>query len=278
METGGTSVRLTGLEVVSETTRFFRFQRIDNRNVEYHPGQFFRFILRDDRGEFERSYSLCNLGEDVPSSAIDLIISEVRGGRATQVLFGASPGFECRISGPYGKLVLPDKLPENILMVCTSVGIAPFLPMLDEMFRRNKDRYSRVNVTLVFGIRNLKECLYRDYLQELAADNSRFEVAFCFSKALPEDACENDHKGYVQDWLEKSDNSANGRLVYLCGNPLMIDAVFSLLKSRGFTGRQVIREKYVFARDLPIAESAVLSKADKELLAEKIKKYQKKDE
>jgi ferredoxin-NADP reductase len=38
-------------------------------------------------------------------------------------------------------------------------------------------------------------------------------------------------------------------MFYLCGNPAMIDEVFQGLKELNFTGRQVKREKYVFAKN-----------------------------
>ena len=34
-------------------------------------------------------------------------------------------------------------------------------------------------------------------------------------------------------------------LVYLCGNPGMIDDSFSYLKEQGFAMQQIIREKYI---------------------------------
>jgi hypothetical protein len=54
----------------------------------------------------------------------------------------------------------------------------------------------------------------------------------------------------------------------------MIDDCFGLLKSRGFNARQVVREKYVFAKDKKVVKKTILSKEQKRLIAEKLKKFQ----
>lgn len=272
-----TPVRLIDIVDVSNSTRCFRFMREDGRWVNFSPGQFYRFHFQDSKGAFERSYSLCNLGADVPQGALDLVISKVQGGRATNLLFHCQPGLKALVSGPYGRLVLPDSSPSHLLMVCTSVGIAPFLPMLDQIYRLDPESFTGTRVSLLFGIRSPEDCLYRTYLQQLAGQQPGFSVAFCFSQRLPEAESPSDFKGYVQERLKALPLNPESDLAYLCGNPHMIDESFSLLKSRGFVSRRVIREKYVFAREAgsPMKAATKLSDADKALLAEKISKYRK---
>ena len=110
-------VELTRIRELSDSTLDFRFIRKDGEDNHFEPGQFYRFIFTDDEGEFERSYSLVNFEPDATGPVIDLVISRVEGGRATQLLFGAKPGVEARVSGPFGRLTLPDMPPARLFMI-----------------------------------------------------------------------------------------------------------------------------------------------------------------
>ena len=51
--------------------------------------------------------------------------------------------------------------------------------------------------------------------------------------------------GYVQQTLEGLRLNPESDVVYLCGNPNMIDEVFTKLKELEFETKQVRREKYI---------------------------------
>jgi hypothetical protein len=53
----------------------------------------------------------------------------------------------------------------------------------------------------------------------------------------------------------------------------MIDDCFGLLKELGFTAKQVVREKYVYAKKISPQKSKVLTADQKRLIAEKVNKY-----
>ena len=82
-------------------------------------------------------------------------------------------------------------------------------------------------------------------------------------------------EGYVQSQLQSLDLDVDRDLVMLCGNPAMVDESFEDIKKQGFGVRQVIREKYVFAKD-PVDKPKVekLTPEQKQLIAEKMRKYQ----
>ena len=62
--------------------------------------------------------------------------------------------------------------------------------------------------------------------------------------------------------------------VLLCGNPMMVDEGFALMKERGFKSKRVIREKYLFARQERKASDLKMSDADRALLQAKMARYQ----
>ena len=258
------TVRLTRIRQLSASTRDFRFVREDGVPLDYQPGQFYRFVFTDAEGEFERSYSLCNY-EDLYGTNLDLLISRVEGGRATRLLFDCEEGLIARVTGPYGRLVLPAKPPPRLLLVATSVGLAPCMPILRQLESLN---YARV--LLLLGVRDHSECIYADLLRDYAEKHDYFDLKFCLSRAAP--ARSDEAAGHVTEQLAAIQPDPAQDHLLLCGNPQMIDDIWKSLKAEGFRPKQVIREKYVFARERQPA-SRTLSEAQKQLIADKVKKH-----
>lgn len=259
------NARLDDIKRHSQSTLEFSLTREDDATVMYEPGQFFRFVFEDDEGEFERSYSLCNR-DLAPSAKMDLVISEVDQGRATNVLFNAAPGLTARVTGPYGRLLVPDPLPGRLVMVATSVGIAPFRPMLTAL-RESLGADNDFQLVLLFGVRDHSEILYRDELLGLDREFDNFTLEICLSRDAPDSPGE--FKGYVTERLGNLAPDVESDHFLLCGNPQMIDDVYKPLKSQGFKAKQVTREKYVFAKDTK-GESKALTQDQKDLIAAKL--------
>jgi ferredoxin-NADP reductase len=265
-------IELIRLRTLSSSTYDFRFQRLDGSCLEFEPGQFFRFEFTDDEGEFERSYSLCNFEDDVEPRHLDLVISTVENGRASRLLFGSKVGLRGRASGPFGRLVLPKVMPQRLFLVATSVGIAPFMPMLAGL--ESMLLAGEVEVHFLYGTRDLSEFIYGDQLVEFADRHSGFHLHVCFSRCDPMTAGQ--IRGYVQDALFRLTPSPATDHFLLCGNPKMIDDIYPKLKQLGFGVKQVIREKYVFAKavsKVSNSEKTPMSEEQKRILVEKMKKY-----
>ena len=257
-------VRLTRVRELSRSTRDFRLVREDGEKLRYQPGQFYRFVFRDDEGEFERSYSLCNF-EDLYGANLDLLISRVKGGRATRLLFNGAQELTARVTGPFGRLVLPDSVPERLVLVATSVGLAPYMPILKQL-----EELDYRDVVLLLGVRDRSEFIYGDLLREYARENDFFDLRFCISREAP--AAGDEFEGYVTGQLQTLNVDPARDHVLLCGNPAMIDDAWGYLKGKGFRPKQVIREKYVFAREKKTTPAA-LTEEQKKLVAEKMKKF-----
>lgn len=266
-------VTLIQQRMLSKSTIELQFQRDDGAPVIFAPGQFFRFVFTDSIGEFERSYSLCNLPPET-EGRLSLVISKVTGGRATNLLFDTECGLSARVTGPFGRLTLPQELPNRLILVATSVGIAPYLPMLKVLsgpLLRNE-----VEVLLLLGVREPTEFIYEKELVEFQHQHSRFHLTVCYSRQLPNAPRTFELAGYVQDHLPAI--APQQDLVMLCGNPMMVDACFAKLKQAGLPSRQILREKYVFAKRAASKPATSLTAEQKSLIAEKMRKYQQKSQ
>ncbi len=268
-------VRLERIRRLSASTLDFRFVTTEGVSLRYKPGQFFRFVFTDDAGEFERSYSLCNF-DGLYGKELDLVISGVPGGRATRYLFNATEGVTAAVTGPYGRLVVPDILPARLVMVATSVGIAPYMPMLRQL--EEPLQAGQLEVVLVFGMRDSSEFLYAEQLLGLQQKYSGFKLIICCSRETPEGKQYEPATvvaGYVTDQFDALYFDPGKDHVLLCGNPAMVEAGWVYLREKGFKPAQVIREKYVFARGRKSGKPTAMSEEHKRLLAEKMKQHQR---
>ena len=56
-------LELKRVKQLCASTRELRFETASGKNLDYAPGQFYRFSFEDNEGLFQRSYSLGNLDD-----------------------------------------------------------------------------------------------------------------------------------------------------------------------------------------------------------------------
>lgn len=226
---------------LSPTTRSFVLGLAGGEALKFTPGQFVQIHFEIDGEETTRSYSVAS----VPSSRdeIELCISYVEGGKASRFLWGRKNGDVVTGSGPYGRFCLRAETVERYILVATGTGVAPYRTMLPELAARMANE--NLKVDLIFGCREPSELLYADEFITFASKHPNFRYHACFSRKLPENPGAHDHRGYVQHQFARLGVSPERDIVYLCGNPNMVDASVAELGNHGFSPYKVRREKYV---------------------------------
>lgn len=219
------------------------FRRDDGEALAYKPGQFINIHFRADDQDTHRSYSVANAPND--QGLIEIAVSPVRGGKATEFLFGLKPGDRLEGSGPYGRFVLKDDGPCRYLLVGTGTGITPYRAMLPELARRLRGGDTRVHILL--GVWRRDELLFGEEFASFARAHEGAGFRACYSREMPPEPAPWEVKGYVQGQFESLDLDPQTDVVYLCGNPNMVDDAAAYLKARGFPVKRVRREKYVSA-------------------------------
>jgi len=239
-------VRVVAREMITPSVLRIRFEREDGAPLAYQAGQFVNvhFVAADtpDGELIHRSYSIT----DPPGGAgFSIAVAPVPGGRATAHLFGLAVGDSTRVSGPYGRFVLRDEPPSRLILVGTGTGITPYHAMLPELRARLAD--PAFSVEMLLGVREASEVLFGDAFRAAAA-HERFGFRACLSRIAPEDCRADEVPGYVQAHFDVLALDPEKDIVYLCGNPEMIDQAFERLKAQGFPMPSVRREKYLPAR------------------------------
>lgn len=235
-------VELTENEQITPKVHKLIFKFVEPQHFTYIPGQFVSFILPHEGDKpLKRSYSIANLEQNSENTQyLEIVVAYVEGGKATEFFFNAQPGIQIDITGPFGLLYLPKELPKRVFLVGTGTGVAPYRCMLNQL-----NDYPDTEFHILFGAQYEEDMFYlNDFKQAAQKENIFFHPCLSKQDPLPADCS----KGYVQHKLESLTPNAETDLVYLCGNPNMVDDVFNLLKDKEFGVKQVKREKYVFSK------------------------------
>lgn len=219
------------------------FRRSDRAALAYVPGQFLNLHFETAEGTTHRSYSIANPPR--PDGLLEIAMSPVEGGLASAALAVLEPGDVIQASGPFGRFVLRDEAPCRYVLVGTGTGITPYRAMLPLLAERLCTGFS---AHILLGVWRREELLYGEDFLAFAAASKRVEFTACYSRELPAEPEPWEQAGYVQTQFSRLALDPAADVVYLCGNPGMIDESVEILKAMDFTLKQLRREKYVSAR------------------------------
>ncbi len=243
-------LRLAAARMLAPSVRHLAFERSDGEPFAFIPGQFIQIHFDDADGKpTKRSYSVGTVavGDATPIEQLEIAVSYVEGGAATQLLGNLEIGASVSASGPYGRFCLMEAdTNRRYLLVATGTGVTPYRAMLPLFAKLTRER--GCTFSLVYGARSEAELLYGDEFEAFAAANPGFSFHPCFSRVAREPAHANDRTGRVHVALEALAPDAEGDIAYLCGNPDMVDEAFALLQQAGLPVRHIRREKYVSSR------------------------------
>ncbi|WP_058442397.1 ferredoxin--NADP reductase [Legionella brunensis] len=229
--------------MLSPKVKHFVFSTEQSPPFNYIPGQFITIHFEKDGKMLKRSYSIANV--PTQNNRIEFAAGYVEHGPGTELLFNLKPGDKININGPFGRLILKDELPKRYILVATSTGVTPYRAMIEELKRRLQVN-PKLQVVILQGVQKHEEILYPQ--EFLAFANEYTQVIFrAHLSRETVNLQPHEYPGYVQHAFPDLSLNPENDVVYLCGNPGMIDDSFNYLKEKGFSMQQIIREKYISA-------------------------------
>lgn len=232
---------LRRVEMITPGVREFTFARADGEPLPFVPGQFLMIHFDHEGEELQRSYSIASSAHAPEETAI--AVAYVEDGRGTRYLWSLEPGDHVKASGPYGRFILRNEQPQRYVLVATGTGVAPYRTFLPELARRISEEGAHVE--LLLGVRTPDELLYGNDFTAFADEHDAFTFTACYSRAAAPEDTPWARRCYVQHTFDDLGLDAERDVVYLCGNPQMVDEAMDDLKARGFSPRQIRREKYI---------------------------------
>src|SRR5438309_2338179 len=125
---------VSAIELVAPWVDVLHMQLAEGDTMRFDPGQFVTFYVDRNGATVTRSYSIASSPDLV--DRFDLLVKKVDGGYVSTYLTSLHGGEQLRMIGPLGRFLLKDPGNRPVVFVCTGTGIAPFIPMLEQLLRR----------------------------------------------------------------------------------------------------------------------------------------------
>ncbi len=159
-------------------------------------------------------------------------VAAIPPGQVSSYVFNLRPGDDVTIAGPFGEFFM-DESDSEVMLIGGGAGMAPLRSHIFDLF---KAKQTMRKVSFWYGGRSLGEIFYDDEFTELARKHDNFSFHLALSAPQPEDNWEGPtgfiHRVVLNQYL--NDHPAPEDInYYLCGPPMMIDAVFDMLEDLG---------------------------------------------
>ena len=153
-------------------------------------------------------------------------------GGASSYIYSLRPGDEVTVSGPYGEFFIEDTERE-MLFIGGGAGMAP---MRSHIFHLFKNLHTKRKVSFWYGGRSRKELFYEEEFREIERENGNFSFHIALSDPQPDDRWDGPtgfiHQVILENYL-KEHPAPEDIEYYICGPPLMLQAVLKMLDSLG---------------------------------------------
>ncbi len=156
----------------------------------------------------------------------------VNPGVCSSYIFSRKPGDKVMISGPYGEFFIKDTQREMVY-IGGGAGMAPLRSHVLHLLETEK---SDRKISYWYGARSKREIFYEEKFRELEKEFPNFSFHIALSEPMEEDNWDG-YTGFIHnvvndEYLSKKDDPDEIEY-YLCGPPMMNDAVFKMLDDLG---------------------------------------------
>lgn len=156
----------------------------------------------------------------------------VNPGIASSYIFSRKPGDKVTVSGPYGDFFIKPS-DKEMVYIGGGAGMAPLRSHIFHLFHTEK---TNRKVSYWYGARSKREIFYEEDFHEIEGKFPNFQFNLALSEPLPEDNW-NGYTGFIhtvvlENYLTQHPEPDEIEF-YLCGPPMMNDAVFKMLDELG---------------------------------------------
>ncbi|HPB25541.1 MAG TPA: NADH:ubiquinone reductase (Na(+)-transporting) subunit F [Bacteroidales bacterium] len=157
---------------------------------------------------------------------------KVNPGICSSYIFSRKPGDKVMVSGPYGEFHIKHTDKEMVYIG----GGAGMAPLRSHIFHLFHTEHTKRKVSFWYGGRSMREIFYEDHFRAIEKENPNFTFNIALSEPLPEDNWTG-YTGFIHqvvydNYLSKHPEPEDIEY-YLCGPPMMNDAVFKMLDNLG---------------------------------------------
>jgi Na+-transporting NADH:ubiquinone oxidoreductase subunit F len=237
------------IEAPKRTVQYKEFVIEDQFRSEWDKYDQWRYIAKIDEPS-ARAYSMASYPLEKGIIMLNVRIAspptgapDAPPGQVSAYLFNLKPGDKVTIYGPFGEFFAKETGAEMIFIG----GGAGMAPMRSHIFDQLKRIKTKRKITFWYGARNKKEMFYVDDFNRLAEEHDNFKWFVALSEPLPDDQWDG-YTGFIHqvlfDQYLKVHPAPEDCEYYICGPPLMIQAVTQMLDDLGVEPENILFDDF----------------------------------
>jgi len=222
-------------EIIPRTYNVKSFRLALDAPAEFKAGQFMKVILGEGK-ELEHYLSFSNSPTEKGFIEFTKRISE---SAFSKRLCGLQPGDLVKVQMPFGKFTLDGNEKAKVAFLSGGIGITPIRSICQHVVDANLG----TDIVLVYSNRTIKDIAFRDDFNRMQKVYPKLKVAHVLCETEPGFKCS---VGYITAPVIKNEIADYPeRKFYLCGPPLMVEAMRKILAEELSLGKeQIITENF----------------------------------
>lgn len=219
-------VRARVIAVIAETHDVNTYVlRPNGRFGSFRPGSYVTLHLDIDGRRIDRNYSMSSAPAN--DGLVSITVKRVPGGLVSNYLADhLKKGSVIDLSVPAGKFVLPQTLPEKLLLISAGSGITPVMSMLRALI----DRDEKTQITFLHFARSPRDIIFRDELERIAARHANVKLSLCVEQG--DETWSGPQGLFTPCLLEQTEPAFRDTETYLCGPSGFMKAVMQTLEGQ----------------------------------------------
>lgn len=227
---------VANIETLNYDTKEITLKLENPKTASFKPGQYIQFRV-PNTPEY-RAYSIASVPRQ--KDTIKLIVRLIPGGKcSTYIHKTLNINDQISFTGPFGEFYLHEDSTNDIICIAGGCGIAPFRSIIYHLIETGTSR----NIRFYFGAKTKNDLYYIDEFEKLSESYPNFRFIIALSEPEKEDQWSGE-TGFIHEIVDKYTEYNEGSEAYLCGPPLMIDAVISVLISKGIKRENIYFDKF----------------------------------
>ncbi len=197
-----------------------------------------------------RAYSLANPPSEDRQLSFTIRIATPPPGKAaappgagSSYIFNLKEGDKVTLSGPYGEFFARESDRE----MCFIGGGAGMAPLRSHIFNQLESLHTKRKVSFWYGARSIQELFFEEAFKELADKHPGFSYNVALSQPDSDDQWDGMigyiHECLLEHYLAQHEDPTEIEY-YLCGPPMMVDAVEKMLDDLGVEPEMIAYDKF----------------------------------
>lgn len=222
---------------LTHDTRELKLKLIEPSTIDFRPGQYVQVLVPSKGERIFRAYSISSPPSD--DGTIELLVRLVPKGVGSTYLHRLEVGEELVFTGPYGEFELDEREDVELICVGGGCGMAPMHSLLRHVAKQQPNR----PCNLFFGAGTADDIMYHKEFTALQEKMPSFEMHYALSEPHASPEWEGE-RGYIHESVDKHVKEGVGKQAFLCGPPVMIEAVTRVLLAKGLTKDRIFYDEF----------------------------------